>query len=39
MRLLRIGGVLTLLGLGALVTTLVRLEKHNPIATTQEGHS
>ncbi|MBZ0112844.1 MAG: SCO family protein [Thermoanaerobaculia bacterium] len=39
MRLLRIGGVLTLLGLGALVTTLVRLDKHNPIATEQEGHS
>lgn len=39
MRLLRIGGVLTLLGLGALVTTLIRLDKNNPIATVQEGHS
>ena len=30
MRLLRIGGFLTILGLAALVTVLIRLEKHNP---------
>ena len=39
MRLLRIGGFLTILGLAALVTVLIRLEKHNPKAIVQEGLS
>ncbi len=43
MRLLRIGGLLTLIGLGALITVLLRLEKHpkahHSRATAQEGLS